>query len=209
ILWGFFRYEAKDFWTGFILMGTFYLLFMVNALAYRLVRAESLTAGDIQQVMTNNIALYLSALIIFGYGQFPTHIASTTGGVFLFMSLLSLLIYFFFPFEIILQQTLSMQTVILLSMFIGFNWTGLTVTLLWVALALVLFVWGIYSHRSWPRLASILLMSVTLGKLVIFDSSKFTTLQKIIAYMVIGSLLLVLSFLYQKFKKNLFSEQAD
>jgi uncharacterized membrane protein len=206
ILWGFFRYEAKDFRMGFILMGTFYFLFTVNALAYRLVRAESLTAGDIQQVMTNNIALYLSALIVFGYGQFAAHTASTTGGVFLFMSLLSLLIYFFFPSEIILQRTMSMQTVIFLSMFMGFNWSGLTVTLLWVALAVVLFVLGIYSHRSWPRLASILLMSITLGKLVIFDGSKFTTLQKIIAYLIIGSLLLVLSFLYQKFRQRLFKD---
>jgi uncharacterized membrane protein len=173
ILWGFFRYEAKDFWTGFILMGTFYFLFTVNALAYRLVRSEILTAGDVQQVTTNNIALYLSALFIFGFGEFGIHLASITGWVFVFMLLFALLNYFFFPSEIILQQTLAMQTVILLAMFIGFNWNGLTVTLLWVAFAVVLFVLGIYNHRSWPRLAAILLMSITLGKLVIFDSSKF------------------------------------
>lgn len=204
ILWGFFRYEAKDFWTGLILVVTFYFLFTVNAFAYRLVRSESLTAGDIQQVMTNNIALYVSALIVFGHGVFGTNIASITGWVFVFMLLFSLLIYSLFRGENILQQTLAMQTVILLSIFIGFQWSGLAVTLLWVALAVILFLWGILSHRSWPRLAAILLMSVTLGKLVIFDSSKFTTVQKIIAYLIIGSLLLVLSFLYQKFKQTLF-----
>jgi hypothetical protein len=207
ILWGFFRYEAKDFPTGFILMSTFYFLFTVNALAYRLVRSELLTAGDIQQVMTNNIALYLSALIVFGYGEFGTHLASITGWAFALMLLIALLSYFFFPSEIILQQALAMQAVILLSMFIGFNWSGLTVTLLWVALAVVLFVLGIYNHRSWPRFAAILLMSITLGKLVIFDSSKFTTIQKIIAYLIIGSLLLVLSFLYQKYRLTLFQNQ--
>ncbi len=207
ILWGFFRYEAKDFGTGFILMGTFYFLFTASALGYRLIRSESLTVSDIQQLTTNNIALYLSSLIVFGYGEFGTHLASTTGWVFVFMFLFALLNYFFFPSEIILQQTLAMQTVILLSMFIGFNWSGLTVTLLWVALALILFVLGIYNHRSWPRLAAILLMSITLGKLVIFDSSKFTTVQKIIAYLIIGTLLLVLSFFYQKFKQTLFQNQ--
>jgi uncharacterized membrane protein len=209
ILWGFFRYEAKDFGTGFILTGTFYFLFTVSALAYRLVRSESLTVSDIQQLTTNNIALYLSSLVIFGYGEFGTHLPSTTGWVFVFMFLFALLNYFFFPSEIILQQTLAMQTVILLSMFIGFNWGGLTVTLLWVALALILFVLGIYNHRSWPRLAAILLMSVTLGKLVIFDSSKFTTVQKIIAYLIIGTLLLVVSFFYQKFKQTLFGERMS
>ena len=207
ILWGFFRYEGKDFATGFILMGTFYFLFTVSALGYRLVRSESLTVSDIQQLTTNNIGLYLSSLLVFGYGEFGTHLASTTGWVFVFMFLFALLNYFFFPSEIILQQTLAMQTVILLSMFIGFNWSGLTVTLLWVALALILFVLGIYNHRSWPRLAAILLMSITLGKLVIFDSSKFTTVQKIIAYLIIGTLLLVLSFFYQKFKQTLFQNQ--
>jgi uncharacterized membrane protein len=207
ILWGFLRYEAKDFWTGFILIGTFYFLFTVNALAYRLVKAQSLTAGDIQHVITNNIALYLSALIVFGYGSFGAQLASTTGWVFTFMVLFAILIYFFFPSEIILQQTLAMQAAVLLAMFIGFNWSGLTVTLLWVAVAVILFLWGIFSHRSWPRLASMLLMSVTLGKLVIFDSSKFTTIQKIVAYLIIGSLLLVLSFLYQKFRQRLFKNE--
>jgi hypothetical protein len=190
-------------------MGTFYFLFTVNALAYRLVRSEPLTTGDIQQITTNNIALYLSALIVFGYGEFGTHLASITGGIFIFMLLFALLNYVLFSSEIVLQQTLAMQAVILLSMFIGFNWSGLTVTLLWVTLAVVLFMLGIYNHRSWPRLAAILLLATTLGKLVIFDSSKFTTLQKIIAYIVIGSLLLVLSFLYQKYGKRLFQNESS
>ena len=206
-LWGFFRYQAKDFPTGFILMITFYFLFTVNALAYRLVHSEPLRSGDIQQITTNNMALYLSSLIVFGYGTFGTHVASTTGWLFVLMLLFVFLNHLLLPSEIILQQSLALQCVILLSMFIGFNWSGLTITLLWVALAVALFSVGIYSHRSWPRLAAILLMVVTLGKLVIFDSSKFTTVQKIIAYIIVGALLLVVSFLYQKFKQSLFENQ--
>lgn len=209
ILWGFFRYQSKDFGTGLILLITFYFLFTVNAIANRLVRRESLTAGDIQQVTTNNIALYLSALIVFAYGKFGNHLASTTGSLFIFMSLLVLLSYFFFGFEVLLQQYLAVQAIVLLVLFIGFNWNGLAVTLLWVALAVILFVFGIYNHRSWPRLAAIVLMSVTLGKLVIFDSSKFTTVQKIVAYLIIGALLLVLSFLYQKYKQTLFQQDSQ
>jgi uncharacterized membrane protein len=207
ILWGFFRYEAKDFRTGFILIGTFYFLFTVSAIAYRLVGSELLTARDIQQITTNNIALYLSALIVFGYGQFGTHLASITGSVFMFMLVIAVLSYILFPSEIILQQAMAIQVVILLSLFIGFNWSGLAVTLLWVALAVALFLLGIFNHRSWPRLTAILLLSITLGKLVIFDSSKFTAVQKIIAYLLIGSLLLVLSFLYQKLRQTLFENQ--
>lgn len=207
ILWGFFRYQEKDFLTGLVLVIIFYFLFIVNALAYRLIRSDSLTAGDIQQVMTNNIALYISALIVFGYGDFGTHIASTTGWIALFMILFAYLGYLLFPSEIILQQSLAMQAVVVVTLFIGFQWSGFMVTLLWVALAVILFLWGILSHRSWPRLASILLTGVTLGKLVIFDSAKFSTVQKIIAYIVIGSLLLILSFLYQKLRATFFEEK--
>jgi hypothetical protein len=114
------------------------------------------------------------------------------------MVMFAFLSYLLFASENILQQSLATQAVVLIAMFIGFYWNGFFVTLLWVALSIVLFGWGIISHRSWPRLAAILLMIVTLGKLVIFDSSKFTPIQKITAYLIIGALLLVLSFFYQK-----------
>jgi len=198
ISWGFFKYEGKEVWTSFILMSVFYLLFAVNAFAYRLVRSESLTVGDVQQVIINNIALYLSSLAIFGYGAFGTHLASTTGWFAAFMVLFACLTYLFFASENILQQSLAMQGVVLIAMFIGFYWNGFFVTILWVVFSIALFGWGILSHRSWPRLAAILLMIVTLGKLVIFDSSKFSPIQKITAYLLIGALLLVLSFFYQK-----------
>ena len=198
ISWGFFKYEGREHWTSIILMGIFYLLFMINALAYRLVRSESLTIGDIQQVVVNNIALYLSSQAIFGYGEFGTHLASTTGYIAVWMMLLAYLSYVVFKAENVLQQSLAMQAVVLITMFIGFYWNGFFVTILWVAFSIVLFVWGIISHRSWPRLAAILLMIVTLGKLVFFDSSKFSPIQKITAYLLIGALLLVLSFFYQK-----------
>ena len=198
ISWGFFKYEGREHWTSIILMGIFYLLFMINALAYRLVRSESLTIGDIQQVVVNNIALYLSSQAIFGYGEFGTHLASTTGYIAVWMMLLAYLSYVVFKAENVLQQSLAMQAVVLITMFIGFYWNGFFVTILWVAFSIVLFAWGIISHRSWPRLAAILLMIVTLGKLVFFDSSKFSPIQKITAYLLIGALLLVLSFFYQK-----------
>ena len=207
ILWGFTRYEEKNFTTGLVFLAAFYVLFTVNALAFRLVRSESLTAGDIQQVLTNNIAFYLSGLIVFSYGRFENHLASTTGGIALIILVFAYFSYLFFRSENILQQSLAMQTVVLITMFIGFHWNGFIVTLLWVAFAILLFGWGIYSRRSWPRLASILLMAVTLGKLMIFDASKFTTVQKIVAYIVIGTLLLILSFYYQKFKESLFQNQ--
>jgi uncharacterized membrane protein len=209
VLWESFRFHPEDFKMGFIFLVTFYLLFIVSALAYRVVRKESLKLKDIQQVTTNNLAFYFSALILFGNGQFGAHLASTTGWMAFCLAILTLLSYLFFRSEIILQRSMALQVIILLSLFIGFNWSGLTVTLLWVALAGLLFVFGIYGPQSWPRLTAILLMSFTLAKLIIFDSSKFTTIQKIIAYIIIGALLLVLSFYYQKFRDTIFKNQGS
>jgi uncharacterized membrane protein len=192
----------------FFLVG-FYILFNINALAYRLVRSEPLSTGDIQQVTTNNIAFYIAAIIVFGYGVFWANAATTSGGVAAIILLFGLLSYLLLPSEIILQQSLAMQTVLFITLFIGLYWNGFMVTLLWVVFAIVLFSSGIYTKRSWPRLASILLMAVTLGKLVVLDSSKFTTVQKIIAYIVIGTLLLILSFYYQKFKQSLFPTATE
>jgi uncharacterized membrane protein len=85
-------------------------------------------------------------------------------------------------------------------MFVAFEWDGLTVTLMWVGIAVVLFAAGIWLSLSWARLASALLMAVTLLKLLLFDSERFSTIQKIGSYIIIGILLLVFSFYYQKSK---------
>jgi uncharacterized membrane protein len=55
-------------------------------------------------------------------------------------------------------------------------------------------------------MTAILLMGITLLKLVLLDSLSFSPIQKIIAYVVLGILLLVVSFFYQKFRKQLFGE---
>jgi uncharacterized membrane protein len=202
ILWGFFRYEVKDFSVGLIMTIVFYVLFIINAFADRLIRSESLSLLNIQQIIVNNIAFYLSALIVFGYGNFGMHLASTTGYMTVCMALFAYLSYLSFPSENILHQSLAVQAVVLVVMYIGFYWTGFLVTILWVAFSVILFSWGILSRRSWPRLSAILLMGVILVKLVIFDSSKFTAIQKVIAYLVIGVLLLILSFFYQRGKNK-------
>lgn len=127
------------------------------------------------------------------------NIAATTGIVFLLIGLLALISVGLFPAELILQRLLAWQAIVLLVLFIGAQWEGLAVTLLWIAVAVLLFVWGIVNKRSWPRLAAIVLIGITLGKLIVFDSASFSTIQKIISFLVIGVLLLLFSFYYQKF----------
>jgi len=175
-------------------------------IAPRIGRSKALLPGQVQQVLINNTALYISSLLLFGNGGFEMNIATTTGIVFLLIGLLALISVGLFPAELILQRLLAWQAIVLLVLFIGAQWEGLAVTLLWIAVAVLLFVWGIVNKRSWPRLAAIVLIGITLGKLIIFDSASFSTIQKIISFLVIGVLLLLFSFYYQKF--NLIDKEA-
>jgi uncharacterized membrane protein len=56
-------------------------------------------------------------------------------------------------------------------------------------------------------MAGIILIGLTLGKLLVVDSLTFTTVQKVIAYLVLGILLLIVSFFYQKFRQQLFDKE--
>jgi uncharacterized membrane protein len=81
--------------------------------------------------------------------------------------------------------------------------------MLWTLIAVIVFILGIATKTTWPRLAAILLLGFTLLKLILLDSISFTAIQKIIAYITIGTLLLILSFFYQKFKRVLFNEDVS
>ena len=94
-------------------------------------------------------------------------------------------------------------------LFVSIEFSGLTITMLWTLIAIIVFILGIVTKTSWPRLAAISLLGFTLLKLILLDSMSFTAIQKIIAYLTIGTLLLILSFFYQKFKKVLFAEDDN
>jgi uncharacterized membrane protein len=205
--WELIRYQSSEQSLGILFMIAYYLLFLFSAAARHFNRSSFFSTQETQQVLANNIALYMAAVLIFGNGTLDTNLASTTGFIALFIALLALAVVFLFPSEITLQRMLSWQAIVLLVFFIGFQWEGLTVTLLWLAVAVSLFTWGALDKKSWPRLASILLIGVTLGKLIIFDSADFSTVQKIVSFLVIGILLLLFSFYYQKY--NLLNKKTD
>jgi uncharacterized membrane protein len=94
--------------------------------------------------------------------------------------------------------------VISLVFYIGLKWDGIAVTILWLVIAIALFIAGALTKTGWMRLTSIILTGVTLVKLVLIDRNSFTTEQKIISYVAIGVFLLMLSFFYQKFRQKLF-----
>ena len=196
--WGLFRYSSSQQWIAIVFMALYYILFLINALAFRISRQMALTVGDIQQIIVNNTALYFAAIIILGNLLMGSVLAGITGSMFLLTGLLAFISSKMLSSEIILQRLLTWQSLLFLLLFIAFQWDGLTVTLLWIAVSVILFVWGIFVQKSWTRLASALLIGITLIKLLVFDSERFSTIQKISCYIIIGVLLLLYSFYYQK-----------
>ncbi len=189
--WAMLRYDESQQWLALVFMIAYYLLFCLDALAFLLRSKKALSFTEMQQVIVNNTALYIAALSIFNY-------TAASGFVFLWLAVMTLGIAVLFPSEKRLQQMLTIQTLVVLLLFISFQWEGLTVTLLWVAVAVSLFIWGIIGKKSWVRLAAVFLVGLTLAKLLILDSKNFSAVQKITCYIAIGILLLLGSFYYQK-----------
>lgn len=79
-------------------------------------------------------------------------------------------------------------------------------TVLWGIYSFILIAWGIFKRNRIMRISAISLFGVTLIKLVTYDTWDLSTGYKIIAFILLGVILLVVAFLYQKFKVLIFGE---
>ena len=97
------------------------------------------------------------------------------------------------------------------------NWLGfinnsnsdkLGLSILWSVYALGLIVLGIWKGKEHLRFGAIALFAVTLVKLFLYDIANLDTISKTIVFVVIGLLLLVVSFLYNKYKDLIVSDNV-
>lgn len=84
----------------------------------------------------------------------------------------------------------------------------LGLSILWGVYALLLIVLGIWKKKKHFRVAAIVLFAITLLKLFFYDIANLDTIAKTIVFVSLGVLLLVVSFLYNKFK-HLISEDHE
>ncbi len=82
-------------------------------------------------------------------------------------------------------------------------------SILWGSYSLLLIVLGIWKKIKHFRIAGIVLFALTLLKLFFYDISDLNTLSKTIAFVLLGILLLVISFLYNKYKQLIFDEDDE
>ncbi len=205
--WATMRFVVEMRSVGVLFMLFFFLLFSASVIIPKWKERKEFTNADIYQLTLNNLAFYTAALLVFAPALETGPMAIISLLFSLFVGLQSYLVYSVWREELQLQKLLNSCSLILFIVFIALQWEGLMVTLLWLLTAVLCFTWGVIRKSAFARITSILLMGVTLLKLLVFDSLSFSPVQKIISYVVLGILLLVVSFFYQKFKEQLFHDK--
>ncbi|HLG41451.1 MAG TPA: DUF2339 domain-containing protein, partial [Chitinophagaceae bacterium] len=79
----------------------------------------------------------------------------------------------------------------------------LGLSILWGVYSLVLISLGILKKKKHLRIAAIALFALTLIKLFFYDISHLDTIAKTIVFVSLGILLLIISFLYNKYKQRI------
>ena len=76
----------------------------------------------------------------------------------------------------------------------------LGLSILWGVYALFLIGMGLWKNKKYLRIGAIALFAITLIKLFFYDISSLDTISKTIVFVSLGVLLLIISFLYNKYK---------
>ena len=82
----------------------------------------------------------------------------------------------------------------------------LGLSILWGMYSLLLIILGIWKKKKHLRIGAIALFAVTLIKLFFYDISHLETVAKTIVLVSLGVLLLIISFLYNKYKHIISNE---
>lgn len=85
--------------------------------------------------------------------------------------------------------------------------TGLSI--LWASYSLVLIALGIWKNKAHWRIGAMALFGITLIKLFFYDISQLDTISKTIVFISLGVLLLITSFLYNKYKHLIFEKEEE
>jgi uncharacterized membrane protein len=119
----------------------------------------------------------------------------------------------FIPFDIILHSTivwiLSSEWIHWMDIAESTASYRLSLSIIWGLYSLLLIALGIWKKKKHLRIAAIVLFSITLLKLFLFDVSNLDTIPKTILFVSLGILLLIISFLYNRFKNLIFNEDEN
>ena len=84
----------------------------------------------------------------------------------------------------------------------------LGLSILWGIYALLMIVLGIWKKKKHLRVGAIIVFALTLIKLFTYDIKDLDTISKTIVFVLLGVLLLIISFLYNKYKQLIKDEEG-
>lgn len=207
VSWLLLQYNDKLwFGTGFVFTAAFFALFTATVLGFRLLRKQKMLDFDYLLIGLLSILTYVSILLLYKNAAGEHVFANITLLYGFFHFLLSLLVYKMLAAYSKLSNWYLFSGILLLILFVPIRYEGIIVSGIWIAAAIALFTAGFLLKKRMLRFFSIGLFGSTLFKLVLIDSLRFSTIEKIITYISIGVVLLVISFLYQKYKDLLFAK---
>ncbi len=85
----------------------------------------------------------------------------------------------------------------------------LGLSILWGVYSFLLIAFGIWKNKVYLRIGGIALFAITLAKLFFYDISHLNTISKTIVFVSLGVLLLIISFLYNKYKNHIIDDIKD
>lgn len=200
--WAFDRYKPGMQTMAIGFMALFYIMFGLASIGFAILKKQTLGRIEIQLFLLNSLLAYFAALLVFTESEMDARSVHVTGIACIIFFIQSFGTRLLFPKEKLVFNYLLAFAVMSLVFYIGLKWDGIIVTLLWLLIAVALFISGALMKTGWMRLMSILLTGVTLVKLILIDRNNFSTGQKIVSYVSIGVILLLLSFFYQKFNRS-------
>lgn len=116
---------------------------------------------------------------------------------------------FDFVFYTALWWLLSSELINLMDIF-GFSDSyKLGLSILWGVYSVFLIVVGIIKRKAHLRIGAIILFAITLVKLFFYDIADLDTISKTVIFLTLGILLLIISFLYNKYKDLIFPKVPD
>ena len=117
------------------------------------------------------------------------------------------------PFDLILHFTIlwvaGNELINLMKVFNSDQSYKLGLSILMGIYALVMIGLGIWKRKKHLRIAAIGLFAITLLKVITFDLAHLDTISKTIVFVSLGVLLLIISFLYNKYKNLIVDEDAS
>jgi len=110
-------------------------------------------------------------------------------------------------FHLILLWILSSELIHWMDIFKATQSYKFGLSILWGIYSLLLISLGIWQRKKYLRIGAIVLFGSTLLKLFFYDIAHLDTLPKTIVFLALGILLLIISFLYNKYKYLIFDEE--